>query len=106
MWEILVLIDGSALAMLIVSIFFVWNLYLTVSLLFFAFCFSWCHARYLKKKKIQYPLAPPKGKAGSYLPRTNIPRPIIAESREAEEEKKKLAKIRKMQNRKVARKRQ
>lgn len=104
MWEILILVDGSAIITLIVSIFFVWNFwYITVSLFSLAFCFHWYHIKYVKKKKPQYPLVPPKGKADVYLPRTNIPRPVVAESREAEEETRKLGKIKKLQRKKVAR---
>jgi len=105
MWEVLVLVDGSAIAMLIVSIFIVPNIwYMTAGLFFLAFCFHWYRIRYDKKKKPQYPLSSPKGKAGAYLPRTNIPRPIIADFRESEEEKKKLARLSKLQRKRVVRK--
>ena len=104
MWEVLVLVDGSAVAMLVVSIFFVRNLwYIAAGLFFLAFCFHWSHVRYVKKKEPRYPLVPPKGKAGAYLPRTNIPRPVIADFREAEEEKKKLARLKKLQRKKGVR---
>ena len=105
MWEVLVLVDGSAITMLILSIFFTRNLWYIAAVSFFlAFCSHWYYARYVKKKKPQYPLVPPKGNAGAYLPRTSIPRPVIAEFREAEEEKKKLAKLRRLQRKKSVRK--
>ena len=105
MWEVLVLVDGSAIAMLVVSIFFVRNFwYIAAGLFFLAFCSHWYHTRYVRKKEPRYPLVPPKGRAGAYLPRTNVPRPVIADFREAEEEKKKLARLKKLQHKKGVRK--
>lgn len=56
------------------------------------------------RRKPQYPLVPPEGKWDMYLPRTGIPRPVIADFREIEEKKRKFAKIKKMNPKKVVRK--
>ena len=56
------------------------------------------------RRKPQYPLAPPEGKWDMYLPRTDIPRPVIADFREIEEKKRKFAKIKQMNRKKVVRK--
>jgi hypothetical protein len=56
------------------------------------------------RRKPQYPLVPPEGKWDMYLPRTDIPRPIIADSREIEEKKRKFAKVNKMTRKKMVRK--
>jgi len=53
-----------------------------------------------KKKKPQYPLVPPEGKGDTYLPRTDIPRPIYADFREIREKKRKFEKIKKMARKK------
>jgi len=105
MWEVLVLVDGLALVSIIVSVFFVRNVWgLLIGSGFIAFSLYWYYVRHVKKRKPQYPLVPPEGKAGAYLPRTNIPRPVIADFREMDERKRKLAKVKKMIRGKMVRK--
>jgi len=48
------------------------------------------------RRKVRYPLVPPEGKSDMYVPRTNIPRPVIEDFRKVEEKKKKFAKLRRM----------
>lgn len=50
----------------------------------------------IRKRRIKYPLVPPEGKSDMYFPFTRVPRPVIAEAREAEEKKKKLGRVRGM----------
>lgn len=105
MWQFLVLIDGAALATIIVSVFFIPNLWgILFGSSFLALGFYWYYVRYVKNKAPQYPLVPPEGKADFYLPRTNIPRPVIADFREADERRRKLDKIKKMNRKKIVRK--
>jgi len=54
------------------------------------------YIRSAHKKAMQYPLVPPEGKPDIYLPRTDIPRPVIADFRKLEEKKRKFARIRKL----------
>lgn len=56
------------------------------------------------RRKPQYPLMPPEGKWDMYLPRTDIPRPVIADFREIEEKKRKFAKVNKLTRKKMVRK--
>ena len=67
-----------------------------VSIAFVVFSVCAFYARFIRKKKRRYPLVPPEGKPDWYLPLTNIPRPIIEDSRKEEEKKRKLARMRKM----------
>lgn len=66
--------------------------------------FYWYYVRRVKGKRPRYPLAPPEGKADVFLPRTDIPRPVIADFREIEEKRRKMAKIKKLQSEKTRRK--
>jgi hypothetical protein len=58
--------------------------------------FYLCYLVFAHKRKLQYPLVPPEGKQDMYLPRTNIPRPVIEDFREIEEKKRKFARLNKM----------
>jgi len=51
------------------------------------------------RKKVRYPLVPPEGRLDTYVPRTNIPRPIIEDFRKIEEKKRKFANLRRMMQR-------
>jgi hypothetical protein len=39
-------------------------------------------------------MVPPEGKADVFFPSSNVPRPVVAEARRFEEEKKKFKKLR------------
>lgn len=105
LWVVLVLIDGCALASLIVSVFYVPNVWgVVIGSGFVAFSFYWYYVRRIKGRKPRYPLVPPEGKADVYLPRTDIPRPVHADFREMEEKKRKFARIKKMARKGVRRK--
>lgn len=58
------------------------------------------YVRLYQKKEARYPVIPLEGKTDIYFPRTNIPRPVIADFREMEKKKKKLAKMKKIMRRK------
>jgi hypothetical protein len=71
----------------------VWTTLVSIAIVIFdVYAF---YARFIRKKK-RYPLIPPEGKPDWYLPLTNIPRPVIEDSRKEEEKKRKLARVRKM----------
>ncbi|MEM3627820.1 MAG: hypothetical protein QXE06_00455 [Candidatus Bathyarchaeia archaeon] len=74
------------------------------SLAVFAVDFYWYYVRRVKGKKPRYPLVPPEGKADVFLPRTDIPRPVIADFREIEEKRRRMAKIKKLQSETTRRK--
>jgi hypothetical protein len=104
-WAFLLLINGSALDYLIVSLFFipnVWGVLIGSSVM--ALGFYWYYVQHVKKKQPRYPLVAPEGKADFYLPRTKIPRPVHADFREIEEKKRKFAKVKKLTRKKVVRK--
>ena len=74
MWEVVGLIDGCAIASVIISVFLIPNFWgVIISSSFVAFSFYWYYVRHVKKKKPRYALVSPEGKADFYLPRTNIP---------------------------------
>jgi hypothetical protein len=105
MWTVLLFINGSALAYLIVSLFFipnVWGVLIGSSAI--TLSFYWYYVRHVKKKQPQYPLVAPEGKADFYLPRTKIPRPVHADFREMEEKKRKFAKVKKLTRKRMVRK--
>lgn len=105
MWTVLVLIGGSALGCLIISLFFVPNIYgVLASSSLIAVSLYWYYVRYVKKKKPRYPLTAPEGKSDFYLPRTNIPRPVHADFREIDEKRRRLAKIRRLARKKTLKK--
>lgn len=80
----------------------IWAVMLCIgAIVFDAYLF---HLRFIRERKVQYPLVPPEGKQDMYLPRTDIPRPVIEDFREIEEKKRKFAKVNKMVCRKVVRK--
>jgi hypothetical protein len=56
-----------------------------------------------KKKEPRYPLVPPEGRVDVYLPRTDIPRPVYEDFRKIEEKKRSFARVRKMVNKRVIR---
>lgn len=56
-----------------------------------------------KKKEPRYPLVPPEGRGDVYLPRTDIPRPVYEDFRKIEEKKRSFARVRKMVNKRVIR---
>lgn len=72
----------------------VWTTLMSIAIVAFDVCAF--YARFIRKKKRRYPLIPPEGKPDWYLPLTNIPRPVIEDSRKEEEKKRKLAHVRKM----------
>jgi len=74
-----------------------------VSLGFIAFCVCSFYVKFVQKRKSQYPLVPPEGKPDMYVPRTNIPRPVVEDFRRLEEKKRKFAKIRKLVSKRVQR---
>jgi hypothetical protein len=49
-------------------------------------------------------LVPPEGKQDMYLPRTDIPRPVFEDFRKMKEKKQRLAKLRRMVQKKTIRK--
>ena len=102
LWLVLILIaNGFALASAVMVGGF-WAVAIVLGAI--AFDLYWYYVRRVKKKRPRYPLVPPEGKGDVYLPRTNIPRPVIAEFREMEEKKRKLAKVGKMARKRVFRK--
>jgi fatty acid desaturase len=56
----------------------------------------WYYSIRHRKRRVQYPLVPPEGKADVYFPSSRIPRPIHEDFRKMEERKRKLKKLRKM----------
>jgi len=105
MWAFLLLINGFAVAYLIVSLFLIPNLWgVLIGSSVIVLGFYWYYVRYVKKKQPRYPLVAPEGKADFYLPRTKIPRPVHADFREIEKKKKKMAKVKKLTRRKMFRK--
>ncbi len=56
------------------------------------------------RRKPQYPLGPPEGKYDTYLPRTNIPRPLYDDFRKMKERKRKFAKIDRIVHKRARRK--
>jgi len=92
-WMILILV-GNAIAL--ASAILLQNI-LGVMVVFgvIAFDLYWFYVRYHQRKKPRYPLAPLDGEVDIYLPRTNIPRPIHADTRRMLEKKRKLEKLKK-----------
>jgi len=80
----------------------IWFMLLAVGIV--AFVVYAFYVRFVLKRKLRYPLIPPEGKQDIYLPRTNIPRPVIEDFRRIEEKKRRLAKLNKMLRRKGRRK--
>jgi len=74
-----------------------------VSLGGIALCFYSFYVKSVQKRKSQYPLVPPEGKPDMYVPRTDIPRPVVEDFRRLEEKKRKFAKIKKLVNKRVRR---
>jgi len=66
----------------------------------FALGLYWIFIRFQKKRKPRYPLVPPEGKPDVYLPRTDIPRPIVEDFRRMEEKRKKFEKLKKLSRKK------
>ena len=65
-----------------------------------AFTLLFFYVRLYQKKEARYPLVPPEGKTDIYFPRTNIPRPVHADFRKMQENKRRLEKIKKKTRRK------
>lgn len=65
-----------------------------------AFTLLFFCVRLYQKKEARYPLVPPEGKTDIYFPRTNIPRPVHADFRKMQENKRRLEKIKKKTRRK------
>ena len=61
------------------------------------------YVRFVLKRRLRYPLVPPEGKPDMYVPRTDIPRPVIEDFRKIEEKRRKFAKIKKLVGKKVRR---
>jgi hypothetical protein len=53
------------------------------------------YIRRIHKRRPRYPLVPPEGRPDMYLPRTDIPRPVVEDFRKIEEKKQKFAKLKK-----------
>jgi len=66
-----------------------------------AFSIYSIYVRFVLRRRVRYPLVPPEGKPDMYVPRTDIPRPIIEDFRKIEEKKRRFAKIRKLVSKKV-----
>ena len=54
------------------------------------------YLRRVHKRRPRYPLVPPEGRPDMYLPRTDIPRPVVEDFRKIEEKKRKFAKLNKL----------
>ena len=68
-------------------------------ILVFVFTAFGVYAFYLRrvhKRRPRYPLVPPEGRPDMYLPRTDIPRPVVEDFRKIEEKKRKFAKLNKL----------
>ena len=94
--------NGLALAGLVI-LQSLWGVIITLGGIAFGICSLFLYVRSARKRKVRYPLVPPEGKPDMYVPRTNIPRPIIADFRKIEEKKRKFAKIRKLVSKRVHR---
>jgi hypothetical protein len=84
---------------LLLGISVVWQSYWTAAVLLGMYLFSlsfFFYSRRQRKRRLQYPLVPPEGKADVYFPRTKIPRPIHEDFRKMDERKRKLKKLRRM----------
>jgi hypothetical protein len=57
------------------------------------------YLRAVKKRRVRYPLVPPEGRGDAYLPRSNIPRPVVEDFRRLHEKQKKFKKLREMMRR-------
>ncbi|MGB9676361.1 MAG: hypothetical protein ACPL0C_04160 [Candidatus Bathyarchaeales archaeon] len=96
LWFILLLLFNAFSLVSLVFIGNVWAVLLSLTVL--GVDLYWYYVRRVKGKKPRYPLATPEGRADVYLPRTDIPRPVIADFREIEEKKRRMAKIKKLQS--------
>lgn len=101
-WMVLILI-GSGFALVgVIIVGSVWGVMISLGVI--VVDLYWYYVRRIKRKKPRYPLVSPEGRGDVYLPRTDIPRPVVADFRELEEKKRKFAKIRKMARKKLVRK--
>ncbi len=89
------LVVALAIAVLLESVWAV-----AIVLAFFALGFYWIFIKFQKKRKPRYPLVPPEGKPDVYLPRTDIPRPIVEDFRRMEEKRRKFEKLKKLSRKK------
>ena len=93
---IVILVYALALAGAI-AVQSVWALIVTTGLAIFSLYII--SNQFKNRRKLRYPLVPPEAKSDMYVPRTNIPRPVIEDFREMEEKKRKFAKLKKMAQR-------
>jgi len=89
------LVMALAIALMLESVWAV-----AIVLASFALGLYWIFIRFQKKRKPRYPLVPPEGKPDVYLPRTDIPRPIVEDFRRMEEKRKKFEKLKKLSRKK------
>jgi hypothetical protein len=100
-WFVLILV--TIINALLLGISIVWQSFRTAAIILGLTVFSlsfWFYSMRQRKRRVQYPLVPPEGKADVYFPRTRIPRPIHEDFRKMEERKRKLKKLRKMTRKK------
>lgn len=53
------------------------------------------YIRRVHKRRPRYPLVSPEGMPDMYLPRTDIPRPVVEDFRKIEEKRRRFAKLKK-----------
>ena len=94
--------NGLALAVLVLLRSF-WGVIITLGGIAFGIYSLFLYVRSVCRRRVRYPLVPPEGKPDMYVPRTNIPRPVIEDFRKIEEKRRKFAKIRKLASEKVRR---
>lgn len=75
----------------------IWAILLVVGFVIFdlALYFRWLSG----KRRVQYPIVPPEGRGDMYLPRTDIPRPVVEDFRKIEEKKRKFKKLNRLMRR-------
>ena len=100
-WFVLILV--TVINALLLGISIVWQNFWMAAVILGITVFSlsfWVYSMRQRKRRVQYPLVPPEGKADVYFPRTRIPRPIHEDFRKMEERKRKHKKLRKMTRKK------
>jgi len=96
-WFVLILV--TVINALLLGISIVWQNFWIAAVILGITVFSlsfWVYSMRQRKRRVQYPLVPPEGKADVYFPGTRIPRPIHEDFRKMEERKRKLKKLKKM----------
>ncbi len=93
------LIFIACLVALAITILFQIVIGIFIAVVVAAFDAYFFYVRFMRHRRVRYPLVPPEGRRDWYLPTTNIPRPVIEDYRKIKEKKRRLAKVNRMMRR-------